>query len=190
MVDGDGDGIARRDMGAFEYQPPPPPAPASPGPGGSGSTSPADATPPGGGQQAGSPSTELTALTLSPNRFRPATKGPSVTAAAKKRRAKPGTVVGFTLTQPGRVTFTIERRTIGRRSGDKCVKATRKNRKAKRCALYSLVKKGFFDRDGAAGANRFRFTGRIGRKTLPAGTYLFGANVIGSSRQRFFKVVR
>jgi hypothetical protein len=178
VVDGNGDGDARRDIGALEYQPPAPPAgPPAPGPPG----------PPG------PPSAAVTALRLSPSSFRPAASGPSVTAAdrKKKRKAPRGTTVTFTLTQAGSTAFTIERRTTGRRSGASCVKATRKNRKARRCRLYATIKGAAFARDGAVGANKFRLTGRVGRKALKPGSYRLVASAGDASVKRAsFKVVR
>jgi hypothetical protein len=189
VVDGNGDGTARRDIGAVEYQPPPPPG--SPTPDGTTPTTPTtpgDAVAPGGGSAVTAAS--VTALGLSPTRFRAAASGPEVKAAARRRKPKPGTVVAFTLTQPGTTAFTIERKTTGRRGGAKCVKATRKNRKARKCTLYVPVKSSGFTRDGAAGANKFRLTGRVGKKALKPGSYRLVATTSASVRRTSFKVVR
>jgi hypothetical protein len=192
FVDGNGDGAVRRDIGAFEYQSPPPSTPAGPAggtPGGAGD--PGTGGPPAAGAGgAGGPPAAVTALKLSPTRFRAATSGPAVTAAAKKKRKPPrGTTVTFTLSQAGSAAFTLERKTTGRRSGASCVKATRKNRKARRCTLYTAVKSTAFTRDGAAGVNKFRLTGRVGKKALKLGSYRLVATAAASVKRTSFKIV-
>jgi hypothetical protein len=189
VVDGDGDGSARRDIGAFEYRPPAPPGGGPGAPGGAGD--PGAGGPGAGGPGAGGPTAAVTALTLSPTRFRAAASGPAVTAAAKKKRRPPrGTTVTFTLTQAGSAAFAIERKTTGRRSGNQCVKATRRNRKARQCTRYVAVKKSAFTRSGVGGANKFRLMGRLGRKALAPGGYRLVATVGASSRSAPFTVIR
>jgi hypothetical protein len=189
-VDGDGNGSAIRDIGAYEFQPPPPPSsgttPGGTTPGGG----PGGSTTPGGGGEPGSAAASVTALKLSPNKFRAAGSGPAVTAAAKKRKAKIGSLVSFALSAPGTVNFAIQKKGSGRRTKGKCVKATRKNRKAKRCTLYTAVKNGSFSRDGAAGANSFRLTGRVGKKALRAGSYRLVATPAAAIKPAAFKIVR
>jgi hypothetical protein len=195
VVDGNGDGTARRDMGALEYQPPPPPPPPAAPTGGNGPAAPSDTTQ-GSGPQTGSgtvTAASVTALGLSATRFRAATTGPEVKAAAaakKKRKLPRGTTVTFTLTQPGTAAFSIERKTTGRRGGGTCVKATHRNRKARKCTLYVAVKSSAFTRDGAAGANRFRLTGRVGKKALKPGSYRLAATTTASVKRASFKIVR
>jgi hypothetical protein len=189
-VDGDGNGSAIRDIGAYEFQPPPPP----PSPG----TTPGETTPgggpggtatPGGSGEPGA-AASVTALKLSPTRFRAAGSGPSVTATAKKRKPPIGSLVSFTLSAPGTATFSIEKKGTGRRGKGKCVSATRKNRKARKCTLYAAVKGGSFTRDGAEGVNTFRLTGRVGRKRLAPGPYRLVATPAGSIKPASFKIVR
>ena len=79
---------------------------------------------------------------LAPARFAVARRA---TAVAALRR---GTTVRYRLSEPAAVTLRVERVKAGRR----------------RAA-------GTLRRSGAAGANRVRFSGRIGRRALPAGRY-------------------
>ena len=57
----------------------------------------------------------------------------------------------------------------GRARGRSCVKRTTRLRRARSCTRYVAV--GKFKRTGTFGANSFRFTGRIGGKTLKPGRY-------------------
>lgn len=186
-MDGNGDGSAIRDIGAFEFQPPPPQG--SPGGTSPGGTTPGGTVAPGGTPSGPGGATGVTALTLAPKRFLAATSGPAVTVAGKAK-AKAGALVSFTLSQPGAAKFAIEKRTTGRRSMGKCVRATRRNRKAKRCTRYVLVKKSAFTRDGALGANAFRLTGRLGRKALAPASYRLVATAGTTRKMAPFTVKR
>jgi hypothetical protein len=141
VADGDGDGAARRDLGAFEHPPAPAgggqPGPAVPGP-----------TAPAGGQPGGSAPADAQAPLI--GAFRAA---PSVFAVARARAAlaagvRRGTRFRYTLSEPARVTLRIRR---ARRGGYR--------------TIATLA------RTGAGGANRIRFTGRIGRRALRPGRY-------------------
>jgi hypothetical protein len=119
-----------------------------PGPGGGGVTAPA-----------------LGNLTLAPTAFRAAASGPS---AAKRRT---GTKVSYALDRAASVSFSVDRSRPGRRAkSGRCVKLTRANRKARRCTRHAALKGGF-TRFGAAGANGFRFMGRVAGKRLKPGSY-------------------
>jgi hypothetical protein len=87
-----------------------------------------------------------------------------VAAAAKK-----GTSFSYSLSEAATVTFTVERRSAGRRVGRRCAKPTRRNRGRRKCSRY--VRIGAFAHAGKAGANSKRFSGRIGRKALKPGRY-------------------
>jgi hypothetical protein len=115
----------------------------------------------------------LTDLAIAPGKFRAAGSGPSAAA-------KIGATTVFTLSEPAMVSFRVERRLTGRRSGKRCVKPTPRNRKHKRCARYVGVKGGF-DRLGAKGPNGFHFSGRVGDRKLKPGRYrLLGTAVDGA----------
>jgi hypothetical protein len=197
IVDGDGDGSARRDMGAFEFQPPPPGTGTTPDPGGTppGGTPPGGTTPSAGagetpGATAGNAlATTVDALRLAPKRFLAATSGAAV-ADVGRRNSKTGTVVSFTLSGAGAPAFVLERRTTGRRSKGKCVKTTRRNRRARKCVRYVAVKKSAFNRTGLAGTNAFRLSGRVGRKALAPGGYRLVATSGTSVKRAAFTVKR
>jgi streptogramin lyase len=131
-------------------------------------------------------------LGLSRRSFRAAGSGASVRSAA----APVGTTVSFRLDEAASVAFTVERALPGRRSGRRCVKLTRRNRRARKCTRYAR-QSGNFTVQGAAGSTRFRFTGRLRNRKLPVGTYRLAAvardaagNKSPAKRSRTFKIVR
>jgi hypothetical protein len=95
-------------------------------------------------------------------------KGPPETLVAA-RKAKKGTTFKYTLSEPGRVVFTIERSQPGRRVGAKCKKPKRSNRKRKKCTLYSVF--GRFAQQALAGPNSKSWSGKIGKKKARPGRY-------------------
>lgn len=87
--------------------------------------------------------------------------------------------------------FTVQRASSGRRSGARCVKPTRENRRARRCTRYRTVP-GSFTHRGGAGANTFNFSGRLSNRKFPAGRYRLqaiatdaAANASAPARARF-----
>ncbi len=128
--------------------------------------------------------------TISPTTFAAAPSGPSVARVY-------GAEVSYTLDRAASVRFTVKRRAKGRRvkRGGKrvCAKPGRKNRKKKRCTR--LVAVGGFSLGGTAGKNRFRFTGRVGGRTLKPGRYVLVATpTVGGVKGRpasvAFRIVR
>jgi concanavalin A-like lectin/glucanase superfamily protein len=82
-----------------------------------------------------------------------------------------GTTIRYALKAPASVLFTVERPVPGRKnSRGRCVPQTRSNRRRRTCTLYKPVN-GSFALAAAAGANHFRFTGRMAGKALRRGTY-------------------
>ena len=133
----------------------------------------------------------LSALSVSPKTFRAASRGGSI---ARTRRPPIGTRISYRLSQTATTKFTLERRTKGRSVNGRCVAQTRRNRTRRACTRYVKVS-GSFSRLGAAGANSFRFTGRMrGRKLAPASYRLTGvaanSNGRSSSRTATFKIVK
>ena len=116
VLDGDGDGVARRDQGAIEAAAKPYTPPVG---------NPADKTPP-----------SLTGSSLTNSVF---AVGRAPTAKVA-RRAQKGTTFRILLTERAAVKIAIQQRAAGRRYKGKCRKPSRKLRKAKRCTRY--VKKG------------------------------------------------
>jgi len=126
-----------------------------------------------------------------PRTLRAAARGGSVTRTATAIGAR----VRYTLSEPATTIFTVERKTVGRRSGRRCVKATRRNRKARRCTLY-VLQRGSFTHQGAAGANSFKFSGRLRNRKLAVGSYRLvavAADAAGNrsaAKRRAFRIVR
>ena len=100
-------------------------------------------------------------LALKPSRFRARRSGASIGSVG-------GAKVGYRLSEAARVKFIVELATTGRKAGGKCVRATRSNRRKRRCTRYVAVK-GSFTHAGAAGRNSFRFSGRLRGKRLKPG---------------------
>jgi virginiamycin B lyase len=124
-------------------------------------------------------------LGLSPSKFRAAPKGASISAAV-------GATVTYRLSAAGTTRFTVQRETVGRKKGKKCVPQTRRNRRAKKCKRYVAVK-GSFTHAGKSGKNSFKFTARIANKKLRPGRYQLVASVPTSSakpKRATFKIVR
>jgi DNA-binding beta-propeller fold protein YncE len=111
---------------------------------------------------------DLTEYTIEPRSFFAATRGPSARTAG---RARPGAAVSFRLNLAASVAFKVIRRTAGRRDArGRCVKRTRRNRNRRTCSRLVTLRGGF-TRPGVAGANSFRFTGRLRGRTLRPGRY-------------------
>jgi hypothetical protein len=174
ILDGDGDGVPRRDQGAIE-------APAKPGP----------QTPPGGNpKDILAPALTGTGLT---NSVFAVGSQPTAKVAARKR--KKGTTFRIRLNEPATVRIAIQQRAAGRRAKGRCRKPSRKLRKAKRCTRF--VKKGTLTRRNLpAGRTNVKFSGRIGKKALKPGRYraLITATDAAGNRskpkQLKFRVVR
>jgi hypothetical protein len=131
---------------------------------------------------------ELGLLALKPKSFRAAGKGGAIAGAAGKK-APVGTSVTYSLSIAATAEFSVERLTSGRKVGKKCRKKTRGNRKHKACTLVTPVKKSSFSHSGAAGENRFTFTGRVNNRALNSGTYNLVASVGASVKRAKFKIV-
>jgi hypothetical protein len=154
---------AAPDIGAFEFVPPPvPPIPPS----------------------------RIQSLKAVPATFRAGNIGEAIVSATKGngKKAPIGTTVRYTLSAAATVTFTAERRVTGRRVGKKCVKRTKASQQNKKCPLFKKLK-GSFTHSGAAGANGFRFSGRLKGKALRPGPYRL-VGLAGATRTAPFKIVK
>lgn len=132
----------------------------------------------------------LSRLTLSPARFRAAPRGGSAVAAAR-RRAPVGTKVGYRLDRAATVRFTVTKRAPGVRRGKRCVAPPRRpalGAKPKRCTR--TVTLGGLTRASRAGANAFRFTGRVKRRALAPGAYTLSAVAQGAGGTRSARLSR
>jgi DNA-binding beta-propeller fold protein YncE len=113
----------------------------------------------------------LSGYALSRTTFAAASKGATIAVAAAKRpKPKVGTTIRYTLSEAATVTFTVEKATSGRKVKGKCVKPSRKNRKARRCTRYVALKPSV-RRASAAGRNSVKFTGRLHGRKLAPGRY-------------------
>jgi peptidoglycan/xylan/chitin deacetylase (PgdA/CDA1 family) len=82
-------------------------------------------------------------------------------------RRRKGTAFLYTVSEPGRVRFKIQRRSRTRRSS--CRRRHARTVSRRRCVRYRSV--GAIVRSVTTLSNRTRFSGRIGRKALRAGRY-------------------
>jgi CSLREA domain-containing protein len=128
------------------------------------------------------PDPSVSGFVLRPRNFRRA-KGRTAIAQAKRRRVPRGSSFRFRLNEVALVRIRIYRELAGRRSGRRCVAPSKRLRRARRCTR--LRAKGTLTRrKPRAGANRVKFTGRIGRRALTAGPYraVITATVTGAAR--------
>ncbi|HEV7771684.1 MAG TPA: IPT/TIG domain-containing protein [Conexibacter sp.] len=149
--------------------------------------------PPSGPGSADTTAPTLTRLAISPQAFLAAGRGPSASAAKTT-----GGVVSYTLSERARTTFTVKRKQAGIKVGGTCLKATRRVRsqlrgRPHRCSFLVSVS-GSFAHSDVQGSNRFRFTGRLGRRALAAGSYVLlaapedAAGHRGRSRSAGFEI--
>jgi hypothetical protein len=139
-ADGDGDCVAAPDIGAFER---------------------ADACPP-------NVAPDVSAVSMTNKVFAPKRAGASA-AQKRKRRVNRGTTFRYTLSEPARVTITIERQLKGRRVRGKCRTPTGKNRRRRACKRFKRA--GVLRADEGAGRQSTTFSGRFGRRALKRGRY-------------------
>jgi len=105
--------------------------------------------------------------TLAPAAFSAAPSGPSALPAKKRY----GTQVSYVQNETASVRFSVVQRQPGRKAGGgSCATPTTANRHAPRCTRRVTLPGGF-TLTGSAGANRFRFAGRLGRHKLSVGKY-------------------
>ena len=151
---------AAPDVGAYEFDPGAGPAP---GP-----------IPPGAGPDTTAPL--LTGARVT-NRVFAKTRG----ATPIDARARRGTAFVYRLSEASVVTIRLQRRLAGRRMAGRCVRPAPKLARAKRCNRYAAA--GKLTRAGAPGRVSVPFSGRIGRRALPLGSYratLRAADVAGN----------
>ena len=84
-------------------------------------------------------------------------------------RVSGGSTLTFSLSEASTVTLTDARRRTGRRVGGVCRARTRANRSRPRCTRYVTV--GSLRRDGRAGVNSIRLSGRVNGRALGEGVY-------------------
>lgn len=159
--------------------PPAPPPPAAPPP-----------PPPAVRDPTAVEPVRITSLRVTPGRFRPASRGGSVLAAGVRGR---GTTVRMHVTAPARVTFTLARRSGGRRVGGRCRRPTRRTRQRARCDLPMT---GSFSVIVGAGVSTVQISGRLHGATLRQGRYWLratphdAAGTAGETRRTPIRVAR
>jgi hypothetical protein len=154
VADGNGDGTARRDQGAFELQP----APLA----GGGEQD-------GGGQLGGAAVPDIQSPLVGGFRAVPALFAVPRAGTPLAARVARGTHFRYALTEPGRVRLTIQRALPGRRAGGKCVRPSPRLRGAKSCSRHRTI--GALSRSARGGANSTKFSGRLGKRALRPGGY-------------------
>jgi hypothetical protein len=108
----------------------------------------------------------VSAFSVSPQRFRVGRKRTHAVIA----RAAIGTTFSYTLSTAATVQIALEHRLRGRLVGDTCVRGRRSLSKHPRCVRFRPM--GVIQRNGLAGDNKVRFTGRLVRtRPFPLGTY-------------------
>lgn len=129
----------------------------------------------------------LEALSIKPSKFRAGNVPGAV--ASKKKRAPLGATVSYSLSAAATVEFHVERGGTGRKVGGKCVKQTHANKSKQKCVIYKPLK-GRFSLHGAAGANSFKFSGKVGGKALKPGPYRLVGSAGNAIRRASFKIVK
>ena len=194
VIDGDGDGSAQPDIGAYERE-----FISGQGGGGGGGAAGGGATgsAQGAGTTAGGPpgSTAPTGVRvlsfgLSKRRFRIGRKATALTGAAKRRRRANGTAFRFALSGPATATIAISRTVAGTKRRDgKCGRPKRSGKRCKRSVTVGTLTR-------SAGATSVPFSGRLGRRALSPGSYKATLAATGTDGSRSdaktvrFRVVR
>jgi len=113
-------------------------------------------------------------LSLTHRRFRVG-RAPTAASARRRHARRPpvGTTFRFALERAASVTVAFAKQANGLRSGRRCVKPTRRLRRAhgRRCTRLVAVRPQL-TRAARAGANAVPFSGRIGRRALAPGRYV------------------
>jgi hypothetical protein len=122
-------------------------------------------------------------VSVSPRTFSAAGRkvhGTCAQPSTKNKRNKPcqrpvKLTAKYTLNAAATVSFRLARQTSGRKVSGKCVKGSRKNKHDRKCMLLVSVHN-TIRRSGAAGSNKFTFTGK-----LVAGTYELTVTPVGGT---------
>lgn len=101
--------------------------------------------------------TRVTKLSISPRSFK----------ASKRKPAQ----VTYKMNKGVPVTFTIERKGTGRKSGARCVKKNSRNNRRKPCVLWTAQYGSFSSTETAADGGKAQITGYLGGRKLSPGTY-------------------
>lgn len=161
LADGTSEALSKKILGELllnatvELSPPAPPPPPPPAP----------------DKQAPA----ITEFTIAPTAFVAANAGPALISAV-------GAKVFYKLSEPAKISLTIERGKPGFKQGKRCVKAKPQG-KAKPCTRYSALKPAL-SHQGSSGLNSFKFMGRLGKKALKVGSYRLNATATDAAGNR------
>lgn len=158
---------AAPDIGEDEFVPPAPPPGGGTGGGGGGGVGGGGSGGGGGGGADTTPPAFLAARMTNAT-FAVDQAGHAETVVSA-RAVKLGTAFVYTLSEPARVLFAVEQKQPGRMVGRTCRKPTRKIAHKKACARF--VRRGAFAQDSTAGANRRKWSGKLGKRALKPGSY-------------------
>lgn len=126
----------------------------------------------------------LSALKVSPSRFKAASRG------ATFARARTGAKVTYVLSAAGTVKLRVLRVAKGVRSGARCVAKSRLHPTGSPCTRYVAVGRAI-SRPSSAGTTTLRFSGRVGGKKLKPGRYrLQSLDPAGATKRASFTIVR
>jgi hypothetical protein len=121
----------------------------------------------------------VTALSLRPSRFQ-----------VPKKKRRDATRIRYGLSGVAHVKFTVDQRKPGRRSGRRCVTATKRNSKRRKCTRHVRLR-GALAVDGSTGGNVLGWNGRLRGRALKPGTYrLIASTAPGDRRTATFRVRR
>jgi hypothetical protein len=120
----------------------------------------------------------ISALSVSPRSFAAARR---IYLHGRWHSQATGAAVRYVLSAPATVVFTVRRIEQGRASkAGQCAKATRRNRRARRCDLAVLIP-ATVARTGAAGSNSFRLSSTFAGRLLAPGHYVLSAAIRGQT---------
>lgn len=132
----------------------------------------------------------LSSLRLTPTAFRSARSGASIA------RTRIGATVSYQDSATAKTRFTVDHAIRGVVRGSRCVAPPQRlGPKLQRCSRF-VPMPGSFAHTDKAGTNQFRFTGRIGGKSLTPGNYRLDATPsgmpgdIGLTAHALFTIVR
>jgi hypothetical protein len=132
------------------------------------------------------PAPRITAFSVVP--------GQMIVSLQGRRQTSKGVTFRYRLDRTAAVVIVVQQRLTGRIKGKTCVAATRRNKKAKHCTRYLMIKT-IMVKSAKAGTGQLKYAGRTGRGWLPSSGYralVAAANAAGWSNARSagFVVVR
>ena len=125
----------------------------------------------------------LDRLRLTRATFRVGTQ-PTALSAAKRKTTPTGTELSWISNEAGTIRIAVERLTRGYRSGRLCVAKRPKSARGRVARCELAQSRGTLTRPSVSGQNKLKFSGRVGRRALPAGKYRFAITAIDAAGNR------